>query len=91
MTIEDVARQMCSLSHVFNGEEFTLEELLAALKRWFNPEAKTQIWFLLIDLPDGEWLMTVNRVGDGFDYYIPDTREQERKLWKKLMRREAER
>ena len=40
-----------------------------------------------ISLRDGKWLFTVDRFSDsvsGFDYYIPDTREQEAHIWELL-------
>ena len=38
-----------------------------------------------VNLPDGPWLVRIFRVGDEFDYLIPDTREQESVLRYELL------
>ena len=85
MTIKYVAEQLYAQSvfGFFNGEKFTKAEFTNYLKRWFRPELKTTRWVMEIALPDGRWHCVVSRYSespDGFDYYIPETREQDKAL-----------
>lgn len=82
MTIHNLASQLHSLSvgGYFNGEKFTatrLEDYIASMLRTGDRLV------MEIALPDGRWLFTITRFAqkpDGFDYCIPDNREQEGKI-----------
>lgn len=92
MTIQYLSNQLHSLSvgGFFNGEKFTKGELLDYLKGVFRPELNTTRWVMEIALPDGRWFFTITRFSDssdGFDYFIPDTREQEKSVIALLDRR----
>lgn len=89
MTLREVSSQLFHLSvnGGFNRERFTAKKLLDVLtahmqEAQFNPLPNTFV--MEIELPDGWWFFTVNKYGDDsndYDYWIPDTREQEQKLW----------
>lgn len=85
MTIKEVSNQLhdISVDGFFNGEQFTKTELLNYLKSVFRPECNTSRWVMEIALPDGRWFFSITRFSDssdGFDYFIPDTREQEKSV-----------
>lgn len=89
MTIHEVATQMHKLSGGrLNGEQFSKRELEGYISRMFKGElALKNSLVMQIALPDGEWLCTVDRfadAADSFDYYIPDTRGQEARIWERL-------
>jgi len=85
MTIHEVAAQLHSLSVAgyFNGEKFSKQQLESYIARSFRPEVHLKAGNRLvmeIALRDGRWYFTVDRFADrpdGFDYTIPDDREQE--------------
>ena len=92
MTIPQVSRQLIGLSvgGYINGEKFTVDRLAAQIAKLFSGTSKTQV-VMEIALPDGRWFFTVNRFGkghDGFDYTIPEDREQEAAV-KRLLGLEA--
>ena len=92
MTIKHLSEQLYALSvgGFFNGEKFTKAELLDYIKGVFRPELNARRWVMEIALPDGRWLFTINRYSDsadGFDYFIPATREQEKALVESLRKR----
>ena len=88
MTIHEVSAQLYNLSVAgyFNGEKFTKRQLELYIANSFRPEVHLKAENRLvmeIALPDGRWYFTVNRFSDkpdGFDYTIPDDREQEGKI-----------
>lgn len=88
MTLYGVCKNIISLSDLINGERFTVRRLNAQLSAQFRGRTKIENKLVIsIMLPDGEWLMTVNRFStadDGFDYYIPETREQEDEIFRAL-------
>ncbi len=92
MTLHDIASQLHNLSvdGFFNGEQFTRTELEHAIRAWMRGCETNKIkntFVLEIALRDGRWLMTITKFAntpDGYDYYIPDTREQERRLLEQL-------
>lgn len=79
MTINEISNQLYNLSvgHYFNGEKFTKTEL----KHYISNMLRTSDRVVMeITLMDGRWYFTVDRFAnrkDGYDYYIPDTREHE--------------
>lgn len=89
MTLHDIASQLHDLSvdGCFNGEHFTRAGLETAIRMWMrNPEHNKikNRYVLEISLQDGRWLMTIDKISDsadGYDYYIPDTRDEEGRLW----------
>ena len=92
MTIHEVSTQLHKLSvdGFFNGEQFTKRELEAYIKGMFRPgttlKADNRL-VMEIALRDGGWLFTIDRFSDrpdGFDYYIPDNRDQEARIWSLL-------
>lgn len=92
MTIREVSKQLfdLSLGHFFNDEKWTRDQLAHYIANMFRePEGlklKNRI-VMEICLRDGRWLFTIDRFSDepdGFDYWIPDTREQEARLWAEL-------
>ena len=90
MTIREIAEQLHNLSGgQINGQHYTKAETASYIYNMFRGSLKLKNRLVMqIVLPDGEWLMTVNRFSnepDGFDYTIPDTREQEQMLWSQLV------
>lgn len=89
MTLTQVSAQLFDLSLLgyFNGEKFTKEQITNAIKHWM---ATGKSYIGEIALPDGRWNFEIVRYSDkadGFDYYIPETREQNERLAQKLMSR----
>lgn len=90
MTLHDIASQIHNLTfggHV-NGEKFTKVELEHVFSKWLahaehNIIPNTMI--IEVCLRDGRWLATISKTPYGYDYYIPDTREQESYLRNKLL------
>ena len=88
MTILELSSQLHALSvggHI-NGLKLSKRELESYISNMFRTGVSLKLGNRLvmeIALPDGRWLFTVNRfsdAADGFDYTIPDTREQEGRL-----------
>ena len=84
MSIKEITTQLYDLSIAgyFNREKFTK----ARLETYINTMLRTGDSLIMeVALPDGWWLCEVQKVnGAGYDYYIPDTREQETALKRKL-------
>lgn len=87
MTLKEVANQISKLAvgGYINGEQYTagrLHNQFRAMLRTGND------YIFEICLPDGRWMAEVYRVRVGsqviYDYFIPDTRDQETGLFKKL-------
>ena len=97
MTIHDVASQLINLSvgGYINGEKFSKDRLENQLRCLFRNEEHNAIAHTVVmevALRDGRWLFSVthyNNKPDGFDYMIPDTREQEDELFARLTKRGA--
>ena len=85
MTIHTLSTQLHNLSvgGYFNGEKFTVKELEGYISSMFRPGVTLKAGNRLvmeISLPDGRWFFFITRFSDkpdGFDYTIPDTREEE--------------
>ena len=92
MTIKQVSAKLFGLAvdGFFNGEQFTKRELEDFIANSFRSEASLKLGHQLameIALPDGRWLFTITHYdpsADGFDFFIPETREQESRLWARL-------
>lgn len=93
MTITEVTKQLFDLSadNRFNGERFTRQELKHYITNMMRNSETLKIQnriVMEINLKDGTWLFTVDKFSDtpdGYDYWIPDTREQEARIWKRLV------
>ena len=89
MTLKDVAGQIYSLTsggHV-NGENYSKKQLENAIYKWLQDAENNAIpnsYVIQMALPDGLWLTTVDKIPGGYDYYIPDTRDQEQRLYQAL-------
>ena len=90
MTIHEVSTQLYNLAlgHFLNGQKWTRQSLEHYIRTMFNGNLKLDNAIVLeICLRDGKWLMTVDRfsdAADGYDYYIPDDRDQEKRIWQML-------
>lgn len=92
MTIREISTQLHSLSvgGYFNREKFTRQQLHGYITGMFREGVKLAIRNTLvmeIALPDGWWYFTITRWGDGpdgYDYYIPDKREDSDRIYKLL-------
>lgn len=86
MTLHDIATDLhgLALGHFINGQKVSRQWIEGYLRRMFQGSLKLKDRVVLeICLPDGRWLMTVNRFNDkpdGFDYWIPENRDQENRL-----------
>ena len=84
MTIHDVASQLHSLSkdHRFNGVKHSVKSLERYISTMFRTPLKGGNKLVMdISLPDRGWMFYVIEYAPGeFDYYIPDTREQEKRV-----------
>lgn len=88
MTIHELSNHLYNLSvgGYFNGEKFTRRQLELHIRSAFKSEATLKIphqYVMEIALPDGRWMFSVNHynsAADGFDYTIPDNRDQEQAL-----------
>ena len=96
MTLHEVVNQVYALSVAgyINREKFTKKRLFDYCKSLLRDGTHNAIpnsVALEIALPDGWWFMLVQRWprGNGYDYYIPDTREQEKVIKEKLGFKEA--
>lgn len=85
MTIREVAAQLHHLSvgHI-NGSTYTKDALARLISDTLSkvPDKKRGS-LMMIELPDGYWFFTVSQWGsirDGFDYDIPENREQESRM-----------
>ena len=85
MTIKEIADQIYRMSKgQVNGEKFTKRELENVFRMWMRTGNE---YIGSVILPDGEWLFLIDRFGHDqsqYDYYIPDTREHEKSLYKAL-------
>lgn len=85
MTLHETCKQLHSLSvnGYFNGEKFTISRLENYVKSMFRGNlAGGNKLMMQIALPDGLWYFFItNYAKNEFDYTIPDTRDQERRLW----------
>lgn len=90
MTIHELANAIINtaIDGKFNGEQITRRGLEHYLAKMFTGDLKLGNRLVAsINLPDGEWLFEVvhyNDLPDGYDFIIPETREQEERLWKSL-------
>jgi hypothetical protein len=78
-----------------NGIKVTIKDIELYIRKMFRNEEHLAIPHMLlmqIALPDGKWYFAVNHYGgrvDEFDYYIPETREQEANLIHRFVKQEV--
>lgn len=92
MTIHEVSSQIFSLTlgGFVNGEKFTKRELEHVFRMWMRDPSRNKVanaHLIEVCLRDGRWFATINKVAegpDGYDYYIPDTRDEESRLLAKF-------
>ena len=92
MTLREVASQIYGLTidGFVNGEQFTRKELEQVLRKWMDHAESNvvpNVHVVELSLPDGRWLAAVSnfrKTHDGYDYYVPDTREEEAHLYQRL-------
>lgn len=80
MTLKEVIDQVYDLSvgGYFNGEKFTKTRFTKYINNMFKTGNRL---VMQIALPDGRWFFSINKLNNnGYDYYIPETREQEKKV-----------
>lgn len=86
MTLNETAYWLMRLTGgKLNGETYSRKELTEVLKNAFRTGKS---YFMHGTLPDGEWLIEVLQyrdARDGYDYYLPDTREEEARLIEKFL------
>lgn len=92
MNIREVAKHICRISKGrINGEKFTQTEFTDYLKGMFRTGTSS---IVSIELPDGHWLCEVKLYElhpySAYDYFIPETREQEKILYNRLTKKEEE-
>jgi len=81
MTLTEISKMTYSLAvgHYINGiKRKSANDIKQCLAHWLYNEDDSYI--ASISLPDGRWLCKFIRHNDYYDLYIPDTREQEKKL-----------
>ena len=90
MTKLELVNQLADLAvdNCFNGETFGKKRLYAYISKMCRNIGDSVV--MNITLPDGDWYFKINKYSaTDFDYYIPDTREQELRLVEELMSRGA--
>lgn len=90
MTKLEVINQLVDLSvnNTFNGERFSKQRLSTYISKMCRNVGDSVV--MNISLPDGDWYFKINKYSaNDFDYYIPDTREQEMRIVEDLMNRGA--
>lgn len=93
MTIHEIAKQLIGLSVAgyVGGEKRTVRNLEDCIKAWLRDAEHNKIpnsFVTEICLPDGRWLMTIDKhptESGQYGYYIPETREQEARLKDRLL------
>ena len=88
MTIREVSTQLINLtSGSLNGEHFSRTRLENQIKTLLRHGEHNTIPYSMVmegTFGDGDWLFTVSRIEFKdevfYDYWIPDTREQETEL-----------
>ena len=92
MTLHEVSSQLYNLTsgHVC-GENYTKTQLERVIRMWMRDSEHNTIKnrrVITIALPDGEWPATIDRFSasaDGFDYWIPDTRDEAQAFWDRFL------
>ena len=90
MTKLELVNQLADLAvdNRFNGETFGKKRLYTYISKMCRNIGDSLV--MNISLPDGDWYFKINRYSTAdYDYYIPDTREQEMRIVEELMYRGA--
>ena len=88
MTKTELTIQLMNLAvnNTFNAERFSMKRLNTYISKMCRNIGDKL--YMEISLPDGRWLFKITHYADkDWDYYIPDTREQEAKLTAEFLRR----
>ena len=88
MTLAEVTNQIISLSvkRNINGEKRSSDWVKTYITKMVGDEDEKEVYMTIL-LPDGEWLFSVDYCSGEWGYYIPDTREQECRLFEILTHR----
>ena len=80
MTLNELSKMTYKIcvGHHMNGVKWTHSSLKHYLAVMLIKENDQYIGQL--SLPDGRWFCKFTKIGDYYDLYIPDTREQEQRL-----------
>lgn len=80
MTRNDMTNQIYDLSNgIINGEKLTKTLFTKMVKDHFDLFNELT---LKLTLPDGDWFCKIHKWDNKeYDYFIPDTREQEKKYF----------
>lgn len=84
MTFIETTNQIYDLTieGYINGEKFTRSQFKEAVKHWFLTGNR---YIIEVCLPDGRWLCKISKFANGeWDYFLPETREQEDHLYAEL-------
>ena len=85
MTLNEISKMTYSIAvgHYINGIKRTsANDITKCLEHWLCGDDDSYI--ASIPLEDGRWLCKFIRHGDYYDLYIPDTRDQEKRLIESL-------
>lgn len=84
MTLNEMADCVYSTSegHRLNGRKNSKENFRYWFQKMFKENQKNVAFVMAF--PDGEWLCLATKYPSGYDYMVPDTREQEEILWEHL-------
>ena len=86
MTLKETANQIYGLTIAgyINDVKFTKKEFQNYMDHFFK-HIGVKKHIIQIALPDGKWLCKITEYAEGqYDYYLPDTREQENRLFAEL-------
>lgn len=90
MTLHEAASSLHRIANGnINGEHWTLKQFENYIRAMFRGTPKLGNRIVCeVKLPDGCWASEIIRYADrpdGWDYEIPETREQEARIWAKLL------
>lgn len=89
MTKGEVLKQVYDLSvgGNFNHETgWSFSKFKSYVAEKFNSEKRQSI-IMEIELPDGWWYLSILKIKDGlWDYYIPDTREENDSIYNEIVK-----
>ncbi len=89
MLLKEMTKQMRNLGNVNGQSNWGYKELDNYICKYLEKHGEEVP--MTIDLPDGTWMMVVGRWKEKnhYEYYyvIPETREEEKKMWKKFRER----
>jgi len=84
MTFRELVNQLYGLSvdGWFNGVQFTKQELANYIRSMFRISGRgvrllNNRLVMRIAMPDGEWFFWIKKHGSAWEYWIPETRDQE--------------